>query len=159
MMVQLRIHGPAQRGDPIGERWLDAELARSNPGPEWVDVDEVVSERSDGTLDLRIGDPAKSGRFLYGVVEGVDVGQFRRLGAVGHGELRALKQALAPLLQDADPAIRTATEAIATLFGRGGRKNVVQALTSTATNTKRPVALRVQALTLLGVLLAQEIDR
>lgn len=155
--VEVLLVGPPSPTDPLGRRWELPELSAQNPGPVWV-VAEVVAQNQDGTLDVQIGDAAHGGRTIT-ASEGDRVGQFRRVAGIRHGDLRAIRQALAPLLQDPDAAVRTATETVAALFGRGDRRSVAQTLVGVAANTNQKSAQRVQALTLLGVLLAQEIDR
>lgn len=155
--VQLRIPGPAAASDPLGYRWLNPE--ERSPGPEWVEA-EVVEEHSDGTLTLKVGHPTRAGRLLPNVEEGADVGQYRRRsGGLERRALRSLRQTLAPLLQDSDSQVRGAAEVVAALFGRGTRAEVLGRLQRRASNARAGSAQRVQALTLIGVLLAQEVDR
>lgn len=155
--VEILIPGPPSQSDPAGMRWLADDDRKRSHSPQWV-PGTVVAENPDGTLDVQVGNPRKGGRVLT-AAEGTAVGEFRRIAGIRQGDLRAMRQALAPLLQDADPAVRTAAETLAALFGRGGRRNVAQTLIGVANNAGQKSAQRVQALTLLGVLLAQEIDR
>lgn len=155
--VTVTIPGPPGPGDPLGRRWETQELAPDNPGPTEVDG-VIIGEAQDGRAIIRVGELDKGGR-EFPADEGSAPFEYQRLGGVTRDILRLLKTQLAPLLQDQDASVRTAAETVAALFGRGGRKGVVQKLMLVATNTKRTSAQRVQALTLLGVLLAQEIDR
>jgi len=155
--VQMKIQGPSRPGDPLAGRFDDPDYSGAPPVAEWVDA-EVIEELANGSLRLRVGAHPKAAKIVT-AVEGEGVGEFRALGGVDHGRLRTIRQALAALLQDSDASVRTAAESVASLFGRGGRKGVVTQLLNVATNTKREGGMRVMALTLLGVILAQEIDR
>lgn len=155
--VIVKTVGPPSPGDPLGRNWETPELASQNPGPSEVEG-LIVGEHPDGRAIIRVGTKAKGGR-EEPMSEGDGVGEYQRLGGVTRSLLRMLKVQIAPLLQDQDASIRTSAEVVAALFGRGSRKDVVQQLAGVAASTKRASAQRVQALTLLGVLLAQEIDR
>ena len=154
--VIVTIPGPPSSSDPAGMRWLEPETNSRNPGSQTV-LGEVISQEAEG-LRIRIGD-LKHGGYEAVMTEGDGIYEFKRIGGIQHSELRTLKQALAPLLQESNASIKLAAEAIEALFNRGSRKSTVQSLVSIATDTKKTVNQRVQALTFLAVLLSQELER
>lgn len=158
MIVQVLSYGTPEPSDPLGKQYLEpGQVDRG--GPTWVDA-EIEAENPDGTLDLVVGNPAKEGERLSGVVEGDQIGQFRRRdGGVARRALRMVRQSIAPLRNDSDTQVAEAAEAIVALFRRENRAGVIAGLVDTATDTKERAPQRVQALTMLAALLAQEVER
>lgn len=150
-MTRVRYLAPGvpEPGDPLGAR-PDAD-----PTPTWLDA-EVLVDNGDGTFRVRIG---KDGPVIMDATEGEGVRQFRTVSRVRLDELVQIRADFQALLSDSDASVRTAARAVRAFLTGADARQVAADLRTAALNTGLAAATRTQAITLLGLLIAEERDR
>jgi hypothetical protein len=128
--------------DPAGMREDGPDDPRSIPV-------RITSAAPDGTLSVEFPD----GSTADGQPEGTAPGQVSRADGMTVAQADALRSMFAGLLSDPDPRVRATADAVRTVLTGSGRRAKAQQLAAVAQDPQAASGDRVQALSLLAVLL------